>query len=224
MTYEYGNWFLVILNTIIFMFFVKTAFKPQTKQDWRTFRIFSAFLVALFAEMYGFPLTIYLLMSFFGNRFNIDFTHNNGHLLEDFLGIKGDPHFSYLHIGSDILIVGGLILIAVAWELLFKSQKKNVLATSGPYHYIRHPQYVGFVLIIIGFLLQWPTLITLIMAPILTIIYIRLARKEDKEMILLFGKEYEQYRNNTPAFFPSPKTVFSSVINNLTKERIVLKH
>ncbi len=205
---DYGNWFLVILNIVIFMFFVKTAFKPQTKQDWRTFRIFSAFLVALFAEMYGFPLTIYLLTSFFGNRFNIDLTHNSGHLLEDFLGIKGDPHFSYLHIGSDILIVGGLILIAVAWETLFKSQKKGVLATTGPYHYIRHPQYVGFVLIIIGFLLQWPTLITLIMAPILMIMYIRLARKEEKEMISHFGAEYEKYRKNTPSFFPSLKTLF----------------
>jgi len=224
MANDYGNWFMVILNIVIFTFFVKTAFKPQTKQDWRTFRIFSAFLVALFAEMYGFPLTIYLLTSYFSNRLGIDLTHDSGHILNRILRISGDPHFSYLHIISNILIAGGLILIAIAWKALFKSQKKNTLAIIGPYHYIRHPQYVGFVLIIIGFLLQWPTLITLIMAPILTVMYIRLARKEEKEMILQFSKEYEKYKNSVPAFFPSPKTILTDTINSLIKEKITLKN
>lgn len=225
MTNDYGNWFLVIFSIAIFMLFLKSAFHPRTKSDWRTFKMFGAFIVALFAEMYGFPLTIYLLTSFFGNKFfGVDFTHDSGHILNKILRISGDPHFSYLHIISNLLIVGGLILISSAWDVLYKSQKKNILAVTGLYHYVRHPQYVGFVLIIIGFLLQWPTLITLIMAPILIIMYIRLARKEEKEMILHFGVEYGKYKKSTPAFFPSPKTVLSSFMNNLLKEKVALKH
>lgn len=212
MKYEYGNWFLVVISIVIFLLFLKSAFKPRTKTDWRTYQSFSAFIIALFAEMYGFPLTIYLLTSFFGNKFfGIDFSHDSGHLLNKVLNIGGDPHFSWLHLMSNGLIVGGLILIASAWEVLYNAQKRSVLATTGAYRYIRHPQYTGFIIIIIGFLLQWPTLITLLMAPILIIRYILLAKQEEKEIILHFGKEYEDYKKSTPAFFPSIKALLALV-------------
>jgi len=208
MKYEYGNWFLVVISIVLFLFFLKSVFRPRTKTDWRTYQSLSAFIMALFAEMYGFPLTIYLLTSFFGNKFlNIDFSHDSGHILNKILNIAGDPHFNWLHMLSNGLIVGGFIIIASAWEILYKAQKKNILATTGPYHYIRHPQYAGFILIIIGFLLQWPTLITLIMAPILIFRYIKLAREEEKEIGKRFGKEFEVYQKNTPAFFPSTKNL-----------------
>lgn len=208
MKYEYGNWFLVIISIVLFLFFLKSVFHPRTKTDWRTYQSLSAFIVALFAEMYGFPLTIYLLTSFFGNKFlNIDFSHDSGHILNKILNIGGNPHFSWLHLVSNGLIVSGFIIIASAWEILYKAQKKNILATTGPYHYIRHPQYVGFILIIIGFLLQWPTLITLIMAPVLIFRYIKLAREEEKEILKHFGKEFEDYRKNTHAFLPSIKNL-----------------
>ncbi len=207
---DYGNWFLVLFNIVLFLYFIKSAFKPRTKTDWKTYKIFGAFIVALFAEMYGFPLTIYLLTSFFGNRLGLDFTHNNGHLLNTLLGIKSDPHFSLLHIISYTLIIGGLMLLGKAWEVLYESQKKQKLAVKGVYRYIRHPQYLAFVLIIFGFLLQWPTLITLAMAPILVFRYVGLARAEEKELQERFGNEYGMYKKVVPGFVPSLSRLVST--------------
>lgn len=216
MEYAYGNWLMVLFNVILFLFFLKAVFKPKTKTDWRTYKIFGAFLVALFAEMYGFPLTIYLLTSYFGNRFlNLDFSHDNGHILNTILGIKGDPHFNFLHILSSVLIFGGFILIAKAWETLYKSQKEGKLATAGVYSYIRHPQYLGFILIIIGFLLQWPTLITLIMAPILIVRYIRLGKEEENYVLKKFGSKYSVYKKDTPGYVPSLKILSFAIIRKI---------
>ena len=211
MDYAYGNWFLVLLNIVLFSYFLKSSFKPRTKTDWRTFNSFGAFIVALFAEMYGFPLTIYVLTSLFGTRLGIDFTHDNGHLLNTLLGLKGDPHFSILHLISYALIIGGFTLLSSAWEILYKSQKQHRLANVGVYQYIRHPQYLGFILIIFGFLLQWPTLITLLMAPILIWRYLRLAKLEEREIEKLFGHPYTAYVKRTPAFIPSQRAVMKLI-------------
>ncbi len=209
--YGYGNWFLVILNITLFIYFLRSSFKPRTKTDWRTFNTFGAFIVALFAEMYGFPLTIYLLTSLFGTKLGIDFTHDNGHLLNSLLGIKGDPHFSFLHIVSYALIIGGFTLLGNAWEVLYKAHKRSRLAQTGIYTYIRHPQYLAFILLIFGFLVQWPTLITVIMAPILIWRYVRLAKLEELEMKKQFGAPYSQYLKRTPGFIPSLKTLMERV-------------
>ncbi len=212
MGYDYGNWLLVIVNIVLFLYFIKSAFKPRTKTDWTTFRYFGAFIVALFAEMYGFPLTIYLLTSYFGNRLGLDFTHNNGHILNTLLGLNGDPHFNILHIVSYALIIGGLVLLGKAWEVLYKAVRRHKLATTSVYAYIRHPQYLAFILIIFGFLVQWPTLITLFMAPILIWRYIRLAKTEEKEMLQKFGSAYAMYKKKTPGYFPSIKKLFNKII------------
>lgn len=201
--YDYGNWIMVFLNIGIFYIFIKESFKPTTKVDWRSFQMIMAFIIALFAEMYGFPLTIYLMTSYLGKRFNLDFTHNNGHLLNTLLGIKGDPHFNIIHLISNVLIVVGLLLLARAWKALYAAQRKYKLATLDVYKYIRHPQYLAFILIIVGFLIQWPTIITLLMAPILIIRYILLAKSEDSLMKLTHPTTYGVYRRTTPGFFPS---------------------
>src|SRR3989344_9165462 len=226
MNYDYGNWLLVLFNIVLFLYFIKAAFRPRTKTDWTTFRSFGAFIVALFAEMYGFPLTIYLLTSYFGNNFlGLDFTHNSGHLLNDLLGLKGDPHFSLIHIFSNVFIVGGLIFLSSAWNVLYQASKKSVLATTGAYRYMRHPQYFAFILVIIGFLLQWPTLVTLIMAPILVVRYVALARSEEEQMVDKFGRTYRVYRNKTPGFFPSPTLVVKDMIQkirNSNKHNVII--
>lgn len=200
----YGLWSLVIANAAIFIIFALSFYKPRTARDWRSFGAFSAFLVALFTEMYGFPLTIYLLSGWLLKRYpGIDlFSHETGHLWETLLGWTGDPHFAWLHLMSEGFIAGGFILIGSAWPVLFQAQRNHEIAMIGPYAHLRHPQYVGFIVIMLGFLLQWPTLITLIMFPFLIIMYFRLSRREECESLAEFGEDYSKYAARTPAFLP----------------------
>ena len=200
----YGLWSLVIINSLVFIIFAFSFAKPQSSRDWRSFGAFSAFLVALFTEMYGFPLTIYLLSGWLSTRFpGIDWlSHDAGHLLESIFGWKTNPHFGPFHIVSNILIGAGFWLLASAWKVLYTAQRHHRLATTGAYARVRHPQYVGFILIMIGFLFQWPTLVTLAMFPILVFMYRHLALAEEKEVRAQFGEEYVRYANKTPAFIP----------------------
>ena len=200
----YGLWILVIINSAIFIFFAFTFFKPNTPRDWRSFSAFSAFIVALFTEMYGFPLTIYFLSGWLQTRFpNIDwFSHDAGHLLEMLIGWKANPHFGPFHLLSFAFIGGGFILISSAWSVLYDAQTKRALATTGPYAYVRHPQYTGFIMVMFGFLLQWPTILTLLMFPVLVWMYVRLARDEEREAIAEFGDAYRHYASKVPGFFP----------------------
>lgn len=203
-TPAYGLWPLVIINSAVFLIFALSFTKPKTPRDWRSYGAFAAFIVALFTEMYGFPLTIFLSSGLLGSAFpGIDlYSHNAGHLWETLFGWKGDPHFSLLHILSYVLIGGGFFIISDAWDRLYKAQKTHTLATTGLYARIRHPQYVGFILIMLGFLLQWPTIVTLLMFPVLVSMYVRLAVAEDREMEKEFTETYIEYRKKTPAFFP----------------------
>ena len=206
----YGLWSLVIVNSVVFILFAYTFFKPQTPRDWRSFSAFSAFLVALFTEMYGFPLTIYFLSGWLQSRFpDVDwFSHDAGHLLEMMFGWKTNPHFGPFHILSFVFIGGGFILISAAWKVLCDAQKSRSLATSGPYSYVRHPQYVGFILVMFGFLLQWPTILTLAMFPVLTVMYVKLARTEERDARAAFGDAYDRYAAEVPGFIPKLSRMF----------------
>lgn len=200
----YGLWTLVIINSVIFILFAYSFFKPRTTRDWRSFGAFSAFLIALFAEMYGFPLTIYFLSGWLQSRFpGTDwFSHDAGHLLEMMFGWKTNPHAGPFHIASFVFIGAGFVLLARAWRVLFDAQQTRSLATTGPYSYVRHPQYVGFIMVMFGFLLQWPTLLTLAMFPVLTVMYIKLARSEEHDAIAEFGDSYTTYMAQVPGFIP----------------------
>ena len=200
----YGLWTLVGINSAVFIIFAFSFFKPRTRRDWRSFSTFSAFVVALFTEMYGFPLTLYLLSGWLQSRYpGIDwFSHDAGHLLEMLFGWKANPHFGPFHLLSFAFIGGGFVLISAAWKRLYKAQRRRALATTGPYAYLRHPQYAGFVLVLFGFLLQWPTLPTLLMFPVLVFMYLRLARSEEREALAEFGDAYRRYMAVVPAFIP----------------------
>ena len=207
----YGLWSLVVINSLVFIIFAFSFTKPRTNRDWRSFSAFSAFIVALFVEMYGFPLTIYLLSGWLVQKYpGVDFfSHDAGHLWNTLVGWKINAHFDPLHIISNILILCGFILLSAAWKVLYEAQRTGTLAVSGPYAYVRHPQYGGFILIMFGFLLQWPTLVTLIMFPILVTMYVRLARREEQEVAEEFGDQYRRYAARTagvPATCTYPKT------------------
>jgi len=200
----YGLWGLAIVNAAIFILFAFSFFKPKTPRDWRSFSAFSAFLVALFAEMYGFPLTIYLFSGWLQSRFpGIDwFSHDAGHLLEMMFGWKVNPHFGPFHLASFVLIGGGFWIISAGWTLLHAAQQEHKLATGGIYARMRHPQYVGFILVMFGFLLQWPTLLTLAMFPVLVVMYVRLAHHEEQDALREYGDEYRRYMAQVPGFLP----------------------
>jgi protein-S-isoprenylcysteine O-methyltransferase Ste14 len=194
----YGLWSLVLINSAVFIIFAFSFAKPQSKRDWPSFGAFSAFLVALFAEMYGYPLTIYVLSGWLTSRFpGVDFlAHDAGHLLESMFGWRANPHFGPFHFLSFVLIGGGFWLLSASWQVLYEATRAHRVATSGPYAKVRHPQYVGFVLIMTGFLVQWPTLVTLAMYPILVLMY----AKEESVMATRFGEQWRAYASRTPRF------------------------
>jgi protein-S-isoprenylcysteine O-methyltransferase Ste14 len=204
----YGLWTLVFTNSAVFIMFALSFYRPPAKRDWLSFGAFSAFLVALFTEMYGFPLTIYLMSGWLQSRYpGVEwFSHESGHLLEMLFGWQANPHFGPFHLLSIVFIGGGFVLLAKAWRVLYQAQRIGTLAQTGPYAKVRHPQYVGFILIMFGFLLQWPTLLTVLMFPVLVWMYVRLARQEERALAA-FSEEYRRYMRRVPGFFPTLNTI-----------------
>ncbi len=200
----YGLWLLAIANAALFIAFAFSFARPLTRRDWRGFGAFSAFIVALFAEMYGFPLTIYLLSGWLQSRWPgiAWFSHDAGHIPEMLLGFGVNPHFGPFHVASTVLILLGFWLVSAAWPVLWRAVRAGRLATAGVYARLRHPQYVGFIIILTGFLLQWPTLVTLAMYPVLVVMYVRLARREEREALARFGDAYADYMRRVPGWIP----------------------
>ena len=211
----YGLWFLVVFNSALFIIFAVSFFHPKSKRDWRVMSGFSAFVIALFTEMYGYPLTVYLLTGpVAGLVPGVDLSHNAGHLWTDLIGWKGDPHLSPFHLASYLFIGGSFWLIAAAWRVLYAAERAGGLATEGPYARLRHPQYVGLILIMVGFLLQWPTIATLLMFPILISVYRRLAIREEREVAAEFASVYTVYAKRTPRFLPHLHTTLPPLAGN----------
>jgi len=67
---------------------------------------------------------------------------------------------------------------------------------------VRHPQYIGFLLLTLGMLLEWPTIFTVLLWPVLAVVYWRLAKEEDKEIEERFGEEFRDYKRRVPGFLP----------------------
>ena len=202
--YAYGMWVVAAFNVGLFLFFILSFLKPRGSQEWRSMGVVTAFLVALFAEMYGFPLTIYLLTGWLGDAYPAlqPFSNKFGHLWVVVFG-GSDIAWAIVMGLSLVLMVMGYLLLSKGWTQIHAA--RGGLVTDGIYAYARHPQYTGLFLVIIGFLVQWPTLLTVIMAPILLLGYVHLARVEENRSIAEFGEAYEGYARHTSAFFPPIK-------------------
>ena len=208
MNEDYGLWPLVIINSALLIVFAASFFHPRTKRDWRAMGAYSAFIVALFTEMYGAPLTVYLLSGWLGSRFpSLKATHGGGHLWNDLIGWKYDPHVSPFHLASYAVLIAGFVLISSSWTQLHRAAQRDALATEGPYAWVRHPQYVGFLAIMVGFLLQWPTIPTLVMFPVLVAVYWRLARAEEREVAARFPDSWPPYAARVHRLIPHRPTV-----------------
>ncbi len=204
--YAYGNWAIVITMILVSLFFILRWVPMRTRLGRRSGGALIAFIIALFTEMYGFPLTIYLLTHVFGIRISLD--HISGHLLGDlitYLGL-GNGWFIVMLV-SNILIVIGIWLVSAGWEQVYRAQGR--LVTDGLYAYMRHPQYTGIYVITLGFMIQWPTLTTLLLWPFVIGMYYRLARREEQDALQQFGEKYRQYLEKTPMFFPRLSTLLS---------------
>ena len=202
--YAYGMWVVAAFNVGIFLYFILSFLKPRGSQEWRSMGVVSAFLVALFAEMYGFPLTIYLLTGWLGDAYPVlqPFGHKFGHL---WVVVLGGSTLAWVIVMalSLVLMIMGYTLLSKGWTQIHAA--RGGLVTDGIYGYVRHPQYTGLFLIIVGFLVQWPTLLTVLMAPILLFAYVHLARVEERRAEAEFAEAYNNYVHKTPAFAPPIK-------------------
>lgn len=199
--YEYGFWDAVLASVAFFGLFALAFLRPRGRAEWRSMGVWTAFFVALFTEMFGFPLTIYLLTSLLGDRYPtlFPFAHAEGHLWVTLLG-GGRGTLWAFHLLSNGLILVGLVGLGAGWWQIHRGRGR--LVTTGIYRGVRHPQYTALFLIVIGFLIQWPTLPTLAMAPVLLWAYARLARQEERLLSAEFAEVYTAYASRTPAFVP----------------------
>lgn len=212
-TFEaYGQWSMVALNVAFFLFFLTSFLAPRGWAEWRNLGAVGAFLVALFTEMYGFPLTIYLLSGWLGESYPVlnPLTHQNGHL---WVALSGGSLavWGLVMVVSSLLLIAGYILLARGWRRVHWAG--GDLVTDGVYASVRYPQYTGFFLVIAGFFIQWPTILTVLMAPVLIVAYRRLALREERLLLERFGDAYERYQRATPRFFPPPghwRTLFDA--------------
>jgi len=201
MTYTFahsGDWFLAIVMIVVASWIYYHYFAPTNWREWAVSGLVQAFFISLYAEMYGFPLTIYLLVRFFG----LDSHYLSANLWSTLLGM-GETGMLVAMLLGYALVMTGIGILAEGWREVYRARQRGVLATRGLYAMVRHPQYTGLLLGLFGEgVVHWPTIFSVTLFPIICIAYVMLARKEEARMLALFGEEYRHYHEQVPMFIP----------------------
>lgn len=201
----YFNWFLVVAYVLLVGVFLYGILRPRRKSEWKSAGAAQAWVIALYAEMYGTPLTAYLVMGWLGRTSQDAETHFNGHLWPLIFGVNSSyveiAQFWSALVGESLIVIGALLAV-FGWRQLHKAVRNGEMAQTGLYRYIRHPQYTGFFLFLLGSIINWPTIPTLLTLPVLWWVYLRLAKTEERDAIEKFGDEYRKYMSATGRFVP----------------------
>lgn len=193
-----GAWGIALIVIVLASWFLYRYLAPKTWREWASAGVIQAFIIALYAEMYGFPLTIYLLIRFFG----IDQTYLSASLWSTLLGLGETGMMISMILGYLILFVGLGIFIA-GWRQLHRARQENRIITDRLYGLVRHPQYTGLFIGIFGEgIVHWPTIFSIVLFPVIVLAYTMLARSEERKMLTQFGETYEVYQRRVPRFIP----------------------
>ena len=200
----YGNWLSVIIVTGVFLFFIFFLTRPRRPREWQGAGLTSAFFISLFTEMFGIPLTIYLIAPLLGvdvSRFGMYESHLWAYVISRAANVSMRAALRLIMILSAGLLLLGFTLIALGWKEVYRGAGR--LVSDGLYSTIRHPQYLGLIFVIVACLIQWPTVLTIILAPFMIARYLLLAQEEDRDLEARFGEEFKRYKQRVPSLLPS---------------------
>jgi len=196
---DIGFWELSVIMVVIASWILYRYVAPKGWREWSRAGLVQAFIIALYAEMYGFPLTIYLLTGWLGIK--IPWAHDSGHLWAYVFGWGALGAMVEMLAGYTFVFLG-ISMLAEGWREIYIATKERRMATEKLYAVVRHPQYTGIFLAVFGQLIHWPTIPTVVLFPVIVWAYYRLARREEEQMSTKFSSAYESYRQRVPMFFP----------------------